>query len=58
MAITVIAGNLVATFLTLVVIPVLYAVLDRKEFVKDPVRGPRDGLTTPVTPPLALRQPE
>ena len=34
MAITVIAGNLVATFLTLVVIPVLYAVLDRKEFVK------------------------
>jgi HAE1 family hydrophobic/amphiphilic exporter-1 len=34
MAITVIAGNLVATFLTLVVIPVLYAALDRKEFVK------------------------
>ena len=34
MAITVIAGNLVATFLTLIVIPVLYAVLDRKEYVK------------------------
>jgi hypothetical protein len=34
MAITVIAGNLVATFLTLIVIPVLYAALDRKEFVK------------------------
>jgi hydrophobic/amphiphilic exporter-1 (mainly G- bacteria), HAE1 family len=32
MAITVIGGNLVATFLTLVVIPVLYTVLDRKEF--------------------------
>ena len=36
MAITVIAGTLVATFLTLIVIPVLYAVLDRKEFVKSP----------------------
>jgi HAE1 family hydrophobic/amphiphilic exporter-1 len=35
MAITVIAGNLVATFLTLIVIPVLYAALDRKEFVKN-----------------------
>ena len=33
MAITVIAGNLVATFLTLIVIPVLYAVLDRKAYV-------------------------
>ncbi len=31
MAITVIGGMLVATFLTLVVIPVLYAVLDRRE---------------------------
>jgi hydrophobic/amphiphilic exporter-1 (mainly G- bacteria), HAE1 family len=44
MAITVIAGNLVATFLTLIVIPVLYAVLDRKEYVKA-------GKTT--APPLA-----
>jgi hydrophobic/amphiphilic exporter-1 (mainly G- bacteria), HAE1 family len=34
MAITVIAGTLVATFLTLIVIPVLYAALDRKEFVR------------------------
>ena len=41
MAITVIAGNLVATFLTLIVIPVLYAVLDRKEYVKS--RGRRNG---------------
>jgi HAE1 family hydrophobic/amphiphilic exporter-1 len=38
MAITVIAGTLVATFLTLIVIPVLYAVLDRKEFVKSASR--------------------
>jgi HAE1 family hydrophobic/amphiphilic exporter-1 len=30
MAITVIGGMLVATFLTLVVIPVLYSLLDRK----------------------------
>ena len=34
MAITVIGGNLVATFLTLIVIPVLYTVLDRKEFTR------------------------
>jgi hydrophobic/amphiphilic exporter-1 (mainly G- bacteria), HAE1 family len=34
MAITVIGGNLVATFLTLIVIPVLYSVLDRKEFTR------------------------
>jgi hypothetical protein len=33
-------------------------VLDRKEFVKDPVRGARDGLAKPVAPPLALRNPE
>ena len=39
MAITVISGTLVATFLTLVVIPVLYAVLDRKEFVKSQAAG-------------------
>jgi HAE1 family hydrophobic/amphiphilic exporter-1 len=38
MAITVIAGTLVATFLTLIVIPVLYAVLDRKEFVRSASR--------------------
>jgi HAE1 family hydrophobic/amphiphilic exporter-1 len=57
MAITVIAGTLVATFLTLLVIPVLYAVLDRKEFVKEPVR-PGAPLTSPATPPLALRNRE
>ena len=34
MAITVIGGIVVATFLTLVVIPVLYAVLDRKSFAR------------------------
>jgi HAE1 family hydrophobic/amphiphilic exporter-1 len=55
MAITVIAGTLVATFLTLVVIPVLYAALDRKEYVKSTESG---GLTTPVAPPLALRNKE
>ena len=52
MAITVIAGTLVATFLTLVVIPVLYAALDRKEFVKS---DKPEGLTTPAAPPLALQ---
>jgi HAE1 family hydrophobic/amphiphilic exporter-1 len=51
MAITVIAGNLVATFLTLIVIPVLYAVLDRKAYVKTTAGefAPR-ALTTPATP--------
>jgi len=43
MAITVIGGIVVATFLTLVVIPVLYAALDRKEFVRaaKPLESPR-----------------
>jgi HAE1 family hydrophobic/amphiphilic exporter-1 len=57
MAITVIAGTLVATFLTLIVIPVLYAVLDRKQFVKSPASTP-GALATPVTPALALRKSE
>ena len=51
MAITVIAGNLVATFLTLIVIPVLYAVLDRKAYVKTAAAQPAaPKLITPVTP--------
>jgi hydrophobic/amphiphilic exporter-1 (mainly G- bacteria), HAE1 family len=60
MAITVIAGTLVATFLTLVVIPVLYAVLDRKEFVKSPgAPGIEPApLAAPGLPPLALRNKE
>jgi HAE1 family hydrophobic/amphiphilic exporter-1 len=33
MAITVIGGVLLTTFLTLLVIPVVYSVLDRKQFV-------------------------
>jgi HAE1 family hydrophobic/amphiphilic exporter-1 len=52
MAITVIAGTLVATFLTLVVIPVLYAVLDRKEFVR---RAEHGRVATPAAPTLALQ---
>jgi HAE1 family hydrophobic/amphiphilic exporter-1 len=56
MAITVISGTLVATFLTLVVIPVLYAVLDRKKFLV--ARSAPEPLTVPATPPLALRHPE
>jgi HAE1 family hydrophobic/amphiphilic exporter-1 len=48
MAITVIAGNLVATFLTLIVIPVLYSVMDRKEFVK--ATGTAAGRAAPTTP--------
>ena len=59
MAITVIAGNLVATFLTLIVIPVLYAVLDRKAYVKTAAGQPApESLTTPAMPPLALRKQE
>jgi HAE1 family hydrophobic/amphiphilic exporter-1 len=59
MAITVIAGNLVATFLTLLVIPVLYAVLDRKAYVKSAATGSVTALlTTPAMPPLALRKQE
>jgi HAE1 family hydrophobic/amphiphilic exporter-1 len=54
MAITVIAGNLVATFLTLLVIPVLYAVLDRKAYVKtaaaEPAAHAAHAQTTPATP--------
>jgi len=63
MAITVIAGNLVATFLTLIVIPVLYSVLDRKEYSKPaPDRlvvaaGPA-ALTTPAAPPAPAHSPE
>ena len=52
MAITVIAGNLVATFLTLIVIPVLYAVLDRKAYVKSSAGGTSaQPLTTPTAAP-------
>jgi HAE1 family hydrophobic/amphiphilic exporter-1 len=58
MAITVISGTLVATFLTLVVIPVLYAVLDRKEFVKAPVADTAGKLAKPVAPPLAVHRAE
>ncbi|MGQ0834716.1 MAG: efflux RND transporter permease subunit [Gammaproteobacteria bacterium] len=39
MAVTVIGGILVATVLTLIVIPVLYAVLDRKRYVEIPASG-------------------
>jgi HAE1 family hydrophobic/amphiphilic exporter-1 len=54
MAITVIAGNLVATFLTLIVIPVLYAVLDRKEYVKSAAGGAAArALTTPTAAPAS-----
>ena len=34
MAITVIGGVLLTTFLTLLVIPVVYSVMDRKQFVR------------------------
>ncbi len=60
MAITVIAGNLVATFLTLIVIPVLYSVMDRKEFVKA-AGGAAAGsvaLTTPGAPAATAHSPE
>ncbi len=57
MAITVIAGTFVATFLTLVVIPVLYAVLDRKEFVKAPATDAGNP-GSPAAPVLALRKQE
>jgi HAE1 family hydrophobic/amphiphilic exporter-1 len=36
MAITVIGGVLLTTFLTLLVIPVVYSVLDRKRYVPHP----------------------
>jgi HAE1 family hydrophobic/amphiphilic exporter-1 len=60
MAITVIAGNLVATFLTLIVIPVLYAVMDRKEFQKAPGHAGAGGaaLTTPGAPVAPVHAPE
>jgi HAE1 family hydrophobic/amphiphilic exporter-1 len=46
MAITVIGGVLLTTFLTLLVIPVVYSVMDRKDFV--PQRSPS---LEPVAPP-------
>jgi HAE1 family hydrophobic/amphiphilic exporter-1 len=58
MAITVIAGTLVATFLTLIVIPVLYAVLDRKEFSKSKAPGTQAALATPAAPAAAALSPE
>ena len=59
MAITVIAGNLVATFLTLIVIPVLYAVMDRKEFRKAPAAaGGTAALATPGAPPAPVHAAE
>jgi HAE1 family hydrophobic/amphiphilic exporter-1 len=57
MAITVIAGTMVATFLTLIVIPVLYAVLDRKEFVRGKA-GAEPALLTPAAPPAPAHSPE
>ncbi len=44
MAITVIGGLLVSTFLTLLVIPVVYSLLDRKQWA-DTAAGPVDALT-------------
>jgi len=61
MAITVIAGNLVATFLTLVVIPVLYSVMDRKEYAARVAPAAGTGataLTTPAAPPAPAYRPE
>jgi HAE1 family hydrophobic/amphiphilic exporter-1 len=63
MAITVIAGNLVATFLTLIVIPVLYSVLDRKNYAAVSKARPVGGtvgpaLTSPAAPPAAAQAPE
>ena len=58
MAITVIAGTLVATFLTLIVIPVLYAVLDRKEFAKSAAPGTQAALATPAAPAAPVHSPE
>jgi hydrophobic/amphiphilic exporter-1 (mainly G- bacteria), HAE1 family len=49
MAITVIGGVLLTTFLTLLVIPVVYSVMDRKQFA---VRSPEPGL-----PPGAAAEP-
>ena len=52
MAITVIGGVLLTTFLTLLVIPVVYSVLDRKQFVaQEPRPTPRD--PPPQKPPPA-----
>src|SRR4029079_17649406 len=61
MAITVIAGNLVATFLTLIVIPVLYSVMDRKEYAAKTAPAAGTGataLTTPAAPPAPAHGPE
>ncbi|HET7810606.1 MAG TPA: efflux RND transporter permease subunit [Steroidobacteraceae bacterium] len=61
MAITVIAGNLVATFLTLVVIPVLYSVMDRKEYGTRTAPAAGTGATalaTPAAPPAPAHSPE
>jgi HAE1 family hydrophobic/amphiphilic exporter-1 len=60
MAITVIAGNLVATVLTLIVIPVLYSVMDRKEYARAAAGGAPGpvALTTPAAPAAPAHSPE
>ena len=58
MAITVIAGNLVATFLTLVVIPVLYAVLDRKAYARSGAGAGSAVLATPAPHAAPAHSPE
>jgi HAE1 family hydrophobic/amphiphilic exporter-1 len=45
MAITVIGGVLLTTFLTLLVIPVVYAVLDRKTYAAHPEAAPSPAAT-------------
>jgi hydrophobic/amphiphilic exporter-1 (mainly G- bacteria), HAE1 family len=51
MAITVIGGVLLTTFLTLLVIPVVYSVMDRKKFVTDTAEPalPGDAAAQPAT---------
>jgi len=50
MAITVIGGVLLTTFLTLLVIPVVYSVMDRKQFTRaqEPSAGPGDAAVEPA----------
>jgi HAE1 family hydrophobic/amphiphilic exporter-1 len=48
MAITVIGGVLLTTFLTLLVIPVVYAVLDRKSYASRPAPGTAEAAAEPA----------
>lgn len=58
LAVTVIGGLSVATVLTLIVIPVVYSLLDRKQYAADEGRAPIDEETEAIAPASTAFVPE